>query len=142
MPTSMPNTCKMPAGRYYVGDLCYVMHSQWDEFCDKTIQGEVCLSGLTVLDNGVKLAHFKTLYGDGVYDDNQGNSYPVDAGLIGCVKVQDINDPDFSEEEYTIIDFPEEFECSEEDGIIYFGHILINTDEDDIDEDDTEDNDR
>lgn len=24
----------MPAGRYYIGDLCYVMHDEWDEFCD------------------------------------------------------------------------------------------------------------
>ncbi len=24
----------MPAGKYYVGDLCYVMHDVWDEVCD------------------------------------------------------------------------------------------------------------
>lgn len=24
----------MPAGRYYVGDLCYVMDDVWDEVCD------------------------------------------------------------------------------------------------------------
>jgi hypothetical protein len=23
----------MPAGRYYIGDLCYVMHDEWDEAC-------------------------------------------------------------------------------------------------------------
>jgi hypothetical protein len=24
----------MPAGRYYIGDLCYVMHPEWSECCD------------------------------------------------------------------------------------------------------------
>ena len=24
----------MRSGTYYVGDLCYVMHPQWDEVCD------------------------------------------------------------------------------------------------------------
>ena len=24
----------MPAGRYYIGDLCYVMHPEWQECCE------------------------------------------------------------------------------------------------------------
>lgn len=50
----------MPAGTYYVGDLCYVMHDVWDEFCDITIEGLSVLDGVFSLKNGVKFATFGT----------------------------------------------------------------------------------
>ena len=28
-----------PAGKYYVGDLCYVMHDEWDEVCGLFFKG-------------------------------------------------------------------------------------------------------
>lgn len=117
----------MPAGRYYVGDLCYVMHPQWDEFCSKTISGNECLDGEVVFDNGVKVTQFGTAYGDGVYEDQFENSYPVDAGLIGCIRFEDINDPKAWLEGGNIIEFEEDFECAEDNGILYFGHIKIDT---------------
>ena len=123
---------KMPAGRYYVGDLCYVMHPQWDEFCDKTIIGHNCSDGEVVFENGVKVAQFGTAYGDGCYVDQIGNEYGVDAGLIGCIRVEDINDPTSNAEGGNIIEFTSDFECYSENGVIHFGHIHINTgDEDD-----------
>ena len=122
---------KMPAGRYYVGDLCYVMHPQWGEFCDKTIVGNSCISGEVILDNGVKVAQFGTAYGDGCYKDQFGNEYGVDAGLIGCIRVQDINDPQSNIKGGNIIDFDSDFECSQINGVIYFGHICINTGDED-----------
>ena len=36
----------MPAGKYYVGDLCYVMtDEEWEEFCGITINGNKCIDG-------------------------------------------------------------------------------------------------
>ena len=121
-------TFKMPAGRYFVGDLCYVMHPQWEEFCDLTIVDNDCVDGQFVLKSGVKLTHFGTEYGDGRYPDQLGNEYPVDAGLIGCILVDDISDPKALMEGGKIIDFPTDFECSaQHGGTLNFGHIFIET---------------
>lgn len=81
----------MPAGRYYVGDLCYVMtDEEWSEFCDITIKGNECLDGEFQFKDGRRFASYGTMYGDGGYRDQYGNNYSVDAGLIGCIKVEDI----------------------------------------------------
>ena len=113
----------MPAGCYYVGDLCYVMHPQWSEFCDKSLANE----GLVVLDNGVRTAQFGTMYGDGCYQDESGNEYPVDSGLIGCIRVEDILDADGDLGGGQVFDFSSDFKCFEIDGVMHFGHIRINT---------------
>jgi hypothetical protein len=120
---------KMPAGRYYVGDLCYVWHDEWDEFCNITIEGGHILDGVFSLKDGRQFATFGTMYGDGGYSDQNGSEYGVDAGLIGCVLVSDIdlsntnNDMDGG----NVIEFSEDFEVSESNGIIRFGHIVIDT---------------
>ena len=31
------------AGKYYLGDLCYVMHGEWDEFCQDHIEYPWCI---------------------------------------------------------------------------------------------------
>jgi hypothetical protein len=128
----------MPAGLYYVGDLCYVMHPEWDEFCQITLNSNSSNNGEFQLKNGVKFASYGTMYGDGTYFDEEGSSYGVDAGLIGCVRIEDLSekDPDFSGGK--IIEFYTDFETSEVDGTIYIGHVKINTDEDE-DEDENED---
>lgn len=80
----------LPAGEYWVGDLCYVLGDRWDEFCDTTISGQECLSGEFTLPDGTRFASYGTAWGDGLYYDDLHNSYGVDAGLIGCVLVSDI----------------------------------------------------
>lgn len=131
----------MPAGRYYVGDLCYVMHPQWDEFCALTISGHSVADGEFTLKNGVRIATFCTMYGDGTYVDQFDGEYPVDAGLIGCIRVEDISDEEADLELGTIVDFEEDFEVSSENGTLYFGHIVIETGdtEDEYDEEYDED---
>ena len=81
----------MPAGRYYVGDLCYVMtDEEWDEFCELTIKGNEVLDGEFQFKDGRRFATYGTKYGDGLYQDQHGRKYSVDAGLIGCIRVEDI----------------------------------------------------
>lgn len=130
----------MPAGKYYVGDLCYVLTQQneWDQFCDITISGNRCLSGEFSMPDGRRFATYTTEYGDGVYEDRQGRSYGVDAGLIGCILMSDI--PHISEDQANklgaVIDFETDFITKSDGGIIRFGQVSINTsfpDEDDED---------
>ena len=81
----------LPAGTWWVGDLCYVMtDEEWNQFCDITIAGHKVKDGEFELPDGRKFATYGTYWGDGCYHDQYGNEYSVDAGLIGCIRVEDI----------------------------------------------------
>jgi len=132
----------MPAGKYYIGDLCYVLHDRWEEFCDITINGCECLNGEFEFADGVKFAIYKTANGDGRYADELGNKYEVDAGLIGCILVDDITASERANVYYgNVFDFETEFEAESHNGIIHFGDVSIDTApfEEDEDEDNSED---
>lgn len=129
----------MPAGKYYVGDLCYVMHSEWDEFCSLTIKGPELLEGEFNLKDGRRFAFFGTKWGDGTYRDQFGRKYSVDAGLIGCIRIDDIDLND--ESNFTsggqVIEFKDDFSVQggrqeqgrDWDGAIRFGQVRIGTDD-------------
>lgn len=128
---------ELPAGEYYVGDLCYVMHQEWDEFCALTIKGEECLNGEFDLADGRKFFFGQTAYGDGEYQDDKGNSYCVDAGLIGIIAVKDISENDLKNlDSGHVHTFDQPFFVSAEAGIFYFGNVRIDTayEEEDWDE--------
>ena len=112
----------MRPGSYYVGDLCYVMHPQWKEVCDLMFacDGNRVLDGEFNLANGVRFAIQSTAYGDGVYYDGEGREYPVDAGLIGCIRVQDVYDPEWYLEGVNVIAFENPFTVEYELGTILF----------------------
>ena len=77
----------MPAGRYWVGDLCYVLDAEdWSHL--------PCGDGLYELADGRTIAKFSTVHGDGTYGDDIGNEYAVDSGTIGCILAGDIRKPD------------------------------------------------
>jgi len=121
----------MPAGKYYVGDLCYVMHPQWDEVCKLLFAGREdggCNEGEFNLANGVRFALYNTAYGDGTYPDNEGNLYPVDAGCIGCIRVEDVYDPEWWLDGMTVHTFTEAFETGTDGAVLTFGHIEVDTD--------------
>lgn len=127
----------MPAGRYYIGDLCYVMSDdEWDEFCSITIKRDECLDGEFSLRDGRRFATYGTKWGDGEYQDNYGNSYSVDAGLIGCIRVEDIRAEKYANIERlgAIHEFATDFVTGggrgsrNWSGTIQFGRILIETD--------------
>ena len=128
----------MPAGKYWIGDLCYVMQDKWDAFCETTIAGNDCLSGEFKVGE-ILVASYGTMYGDGEYHDGNGRKYPVDAGLIGCILVSDIdmNDADnVRDMAYGhVVDFPTDFDTGSNDGRIYFGR-LVAIDTSDQEEDD------
>jgi hypothetical protein len=111
----------MPAGTYYVGDLCYVLNDEWSDFCDRTIVDGRCLNGEIVLSNGVRVASYQTAYGDGLYNDADGKRYAVDAGLIGCVKVEDCDISNIRDLGHIVV-FDTFFRTGvTQDGMIWFG---------------------
>lgn len=120
-----------PAGEYWIGDLCYVMHPEWNEMCDLFFAGRTdhgCNEGKFTLADGRTVFAGTTAYGDGVYRDNRGNDYGVDAGLLGMIAVKDIVE---SEQQYlnggNVFQFDAAFQVSVERGLFNFGDIEIDT---------------
>jgi hypothetical protein len=126
----------MQPGKYYIGDLCYVMHSEWDEFCKLTIVGDKVLDGEFNLADGRRFATFTTQWGDGNYFDQNGKSYDVDAGLIGCIRLDDIDltNPDNSLVGGNVVEFVQPFSTFSAGGEIRIGNVLINTDPAEVEE--------
>jgi hypothetical protein len=134
----------MPAGKYYVGDLCYVMtDEEWREFCDLTLKGNSVIDGEFNLKDGRRFATYCTKHGDGIYYDQYGHMFSVDAGLIGCILVSDIK----ANKYVPLLDVGvfEEFGTDfvtgggrnlspDWGGTIQFGHIAIETHEEFEDE--------
>ena len=125
----------MKAGKYYVGDLCYVMHPEWDEVCDLIIKDGEVLDGEFSLSDGRRFAIYSTQYGDGLYRSNRGTMHSVDAGSIGCIALEDIRDPEATEAAMkslgAIVEFTEDFATSSDyDGTIVIGDMEIYTGDD------------
>ena len=112
----------MRPGTYYVGDLCYVMHPQWEEVCALMFatDGGGVLDGEFNLANGVRFAVHGTAYGDGVYKGSDAKDYPVDAGLIGCIRVEDVYDPEWWLEGVHEHTFENPFELKYDNGVFRF----------------------
>jgi hypothetical protein len=128
---------QMPAGRYYVGDLCYLLGDEWDVVCDLVIQDQRCLEGKFTLPDGRDFVMFGTMYGDGSYDDNEARVYLVDSGSIGCMLVPE-DAPEIRGG--NCITFQHPFEAYAKDGALVFGSVRIETgDQDWNDRDEDED---
>lgn len=120
----------MPAGEYYIGDLCYVMEPEWEEFCALTINGNKVIDGAFTLKDGRSFLFFNTLYGDGVYSDNYGREYGVDAGLIGAILVDNISEEEKKELDLghvVTFETPWEAMCIKTNGQMAFGNVVIDT---------------
>jgi hypothetical protein len=129
----------MKAGKYWIGDLCYVLGNRWDEVCNLIIVGHKCLDGIFTLKDGTEFAIFSTAHGDGVYTDSSGiGTYPVDSGSIGCVLFSEIDEKakPIAHGCGNIIDFKDSFKPFAFNGLIEFGDISIMTDYEEDEEDD------
>lgn len=125
---TVENYGTLPAGDYYVGDLCYVVEN-WNEYCSFFFPGDgnTMHNGIFTNNSGVKFANYGTAFGDGVYRDEEGNEYAVDSGSIGCIPVEAIREPHGLGK---IINFPTEFDCEfiTPGGVIRIGDVFIHTD--------------
>lgn len=150
---------------YYVGDLCYVLNTdEWFTVCDLDSfypgqdpddfdpQGYLNPEDTSCEDDraGRPFYILKTAYGDGCYQGTDGKNYYVDSGTIGCIAVDDIIETEKLERALKqglghLHEF-EEFTYSscgydpDNNGLLYFGALDINTGGcwDDEDEDEEE----
>jgi hypothetical protein len=147
----------MAAGTYYVGDLCYVIdensgmgaREDWDEVCKLMWPDDFrtqMIDGKLKLADGREFCIFGTQYGDGEYMvRDQGHGYLkstyVDSGTIGCIKIEDIKNYDTAQcaKLGNIVTFEEDFECYESQGTMVFGHLTIETGDDEQEDDDVDD---
>ena len=128
-----------PAGSYWIGDLCYVMHPEWKEMCNLFFAGRTdngCNEGKFTLADGRSVFAGNTAWGDGFYQDNEGRGYGVDAGVLGIIAVSDISEKERENnlDGGHVIEFHQEFTVSVELGSFNFGGICIETGYDDEEE--------
>ncbi len=80
------NSHTFPAGRYYLGDICYPIGN--DPVYDKVWGEQFTYSdGIYQRSDGLTFAVAGTAYGDGEYRGSDAFRYGVDAGVIGIVPV-------------------------------------------------------
>lgn len=119
----------VPAGTYVLGDPCYaVPDALWVE------AGESCdwweaspIATVTAEGKEYKILGFSTAYGDGSYNCRDGIEYPVDAGLIGLVPIELANPQDPHYPLNRLVVFDRETLCTNDDGVMQFGDIHIDT---------------
>lgn len=142
----------LPAGSYYVGDLCYLFGDKTDDIYQEYVCGVISNDGQAVDIKAGRRKEFSafygsTFYGDGEYCDSQGNKYSVDAGILGVVQLLSA---DFiaeakkieAEGNAKIIEFKKDFRVDrDEDGTFTFGHLAIVTDGSDREEEEEEEED-
>ena len=131
----------LPAGAYIVGDPCYAFPDQGDWMALLESGGLNDPDGMPRImecdlpERRLSFTASGTSYGDGTYTDQFGNQYAVDAGLIGVV-------PAFApgveadSELVQIVEFDEPFTVEYDEGVITIGRLIINTGEEELDEED------
>ncbi len=121
-------------GQYYIGDICYLFKEQeWAELIGAT-------DCFTLEDNsnywmgqykGVEIFTASTAHGDGVYWDQNGSEYFVDSGMLGAVRIDDLPLLGGKLPEmplgWAVHTFTTGPEVSWEDGRFNFGHLVIDT---------------
>lgn len=122
----------MQPGRYFIGDPCHCFSSQekWLRLLDDLVYfnsaDAVKWPGL-VADN--------TANGDGTYEDNRGNSYSVEAGVIGVTheRCWEVGEERLSNLG-CIVEFEREFIFETNSGQFKIDGCLIDTNCDDFDD--------
>jgi hypothetical protein len=118
----------VPAGKYYLCDPCYVVNDdQWNDYLRSLYS---VTDGVFEFKESICVA-FVTEYGDGTYEDQHGNMFDVDSGLIGITPIDCafLND---QPNKYLIIEFLKPTEVSTINGLLVFGEYIIDTSGDDV----------
>lgn len=104
----------LPAGKYYIGDLCYALR---EDIYDKVYGGQGYDAGLYTSSLGSFMMYGTG--GDGVFKGSDGYEYPVDAAHIGIASLACCN----SEEEVyggKVFTFSQPVECKFDDAAFTF----------------------
>jgi hypothetical protein len=126
----------VPAGKYYLCDPCYsVPDNYWMTLLQTCEFFDEPIGTITIDEHVYSVLGFRTAYGDGLYSDQYGNSYPVDAGLIGLTPVSLGKYPgDLGQ----LVEFKKNTICTNNNGDMRFGEYRINTCGEEGDKDETE----
>jgi len=126
-------SARLPKGKYFVGDPCYVIQDkEWDEVgeatgwfgADASINAKE-FDGTFMTKNGMGFAD-STAWGDGCYTDIKGKFYiPVDSGLIGLVPFTD--DMEFKPYLGQVVEFEHDFDVEAHKGSFVFDKYVIET---------------
>jgi hypothetical protein len=123
-------------GEYYIGDPCYVVE---DDDWIKLLEDNNYFHDCNFIYKGKKCYADGTAYGDGCYQDNHGEAYGVDAGLLGIIPVSIIK---VNKKEMkrlgNVVKFTKDFNVDSGNGIFHFGNITINTRDNEDQEEDGE----
>ncbi len=121
----------MPAGTYYVGDLCYVLQEEGSDIWGQLCKASNFEDGEVQLESGVRAAVYGTKYGDGSFFDKEGHEFAVDSGTLGCVLLEQTESEAVKKclaaNICRVVEFEEAFETSEEGGIVKLGRVWIDT---------------
>ena len=124
------------AGEYYLGDPLYFFKNEdWQKVLDtcRLFQDPIGKSP-----NGQPVLGFATAYGGGLFRGNDGFRYGVDSGLLGLMRADGITE-DIAEVERLCqkVRFSKKTICSNDEGLMKFGTIVIDTGYQDDDYDDS-----
>ena len=126
-------TTEINKNLYYVGDLAYVMTNEWEEICELAVFDNTQVD--FTLEDGREYIQLSTAFGDGTYNDLNGQPYSVDSGTIGAVLVNNITDTEALNQALSnglghLYEFETEltsYNCSYDEGTLYIGHVTIDT---------------
>jgi len=121
----------VPAGKYWLCDPCYAVPSERRMDLLNSCKFFEYPVGVVKAndDKNYSVLGFGTAYGDGVYHDQFGNSFPVDAGLIGLTPVGLYEGEPFGA---VLVEFTEETSCWCYEGVLNFGEHRINTGDEEV----------
>lgn len=125
---------KLPAGKYYIGDPCYVLNTSngfnWEHVLSSTgfFGTDTADRGGVFEYKGMKMFASSTAYGDGCYKDNHRRTYPVDGGMISAIPLAHLP-LEVDKRLGHVVDFESDFQCCPVDdgGSIVIGNIVIET---------------
>ena len=125
---------RLSAGKYYVGDPCYVIPDErWSTFCNAMYpeKNKPPKVGVFWLPDGHKYANFNTKYGDGMYESfgKTQQLFYVDSGSIACIPVDALPNDKLETAKGNIIDFDTSFLVAydPEYGTIIYDDLYIRT---------------
>jgi hypothetical protein len=143
----------MKAGTYYIGDPLFVVEDRklWIEFIESVIEFPYTIKFSSR--SGISFHAYLTCYGVGEFFDNEGYFYQVISGLLGIVSKEDVlkmadeeiitelngeHSPQFGR----FVTFEEDFDVvfsSDSQDAHQFGHLIIETGKDGLEEEDFSD---
>lgn len=114
--------------KYYIGDLCYILPQ---DLYDKIVCSFNYDNGEWTTVSGVRFAFASTAFGDGEYCGSDGFHYPVDAGILGIVKIEGFEPKDIKNPHDgtlgRIVEFESEPAVEMHGGVFRIGNIVIDT---------------